>query len=92
MRGGTVREPIVSGKADLAVATMPLIVEERRVQMVGPIPSELQNYIVFTAGVGSVAKEANAATALIKLLMRQRQGASYRSTVLILSRRRGSMR
>jgi molybdate transport system substrate-binding protein len=68
MGGGAVLAPVVTAEADLAVATMPLIVEERRVQLVGPIPSELQNYIVFTAGVGSIAKEANAAAAFIKLL------------------------
>ena len=55
-------------EADLAVATMPLIVEERRVQLVGAIPSELQNYIVFTAGVGSAANEVDAAKSFIKLL------------------------
>jgi molybdate transport system substrate-binding protein len=68
MGGGAVLTPVVNGEADIAVATMPLIVEEHRVQLVGPVPSELQNYIVFTAGVGSAAKEANAAATLIKLL------------------------
>jgi molybdate transport system substrate-binding protein len=68
MGGGAVLAPLITGEADLAVATMPLIVEERRVQLVGAVPSELQNYIVFTAGVGSVAKEADAAKAFIKLL------------------------
>jgi molybdate transport system substrate-binding protein len=68
MGGGAVLAPVVTHEADFAVATMPLIVEERRVELVGPLPSELQNYIVFTAGVGSAAKEADAATAFIKLL------------------------
>jgi molybdate transport system substrate-binding protein len=68
MGGGAVLAPLVAGEADLAVATMPLIVEEHRVQLVGAVPSELQNYIVFTAGVGSVAKQAEAANAFIRLL------------------------
>jgi molybdate transport system substrate-binding protein len=68
MGGGAVLAPLVAGEADLAVATMPLIVEERRVQLVGAVPSELQNYIVFSAGVGSAAKEADAAKSFIKLL------------------------
>jgi molybdate transport system substrate-binding protein len=68
MGGGAVLAPLVTGEADLAVATMPLIVEERRVQLVGAVPSELQNYITFTAGIGSVAKETDAAKNFIKLL------------------------
>ncbi len=68
MGGGAVLAPLVSGEADLAIATMPLIVEERRVQLAGAVPPELQNYIVFTAGVGSAAKEVDAAKSFIKLL------------------------
>jgi hypothetical protein len=49
------------GEADLAVVAMPLIVEEHRVELVEPVPSELQNYTVFTAGIGSAAEEAEAA-------------------------------
>jgi molybdate transport system substrate-binding protein len=68
MGGGAVLSPLVAGEADLAVATMPLIVEEHRVQLVGAVPSNLQNYIVFTAGVGSAAKDVEAATAFIRAL------------------------
>ena len=37
-------------------------------ELVGPLPSELQNYINFAAGVGSAAKDPDAAKALIKFL------------------------
>ena len=33
-----------------------------------PFPSELHNYVVFTAGVGSAVKQPDAAEALIKHL------------------------
>ena len=36
------------------------------VQLVGPIPQELQTWIGFTAGVGSAAKEPEAARAMLR--------------------------
>ena len=69
MGGGAVLTPVVAGEAEIAVATMPLIVEEKGVELVGPVPLELQNYIVFTAAVGSAAKEADAARAFLALLV-----------------------
>lgn len=68
MGGGAVLAPLVAGEVDFAVATMPLIVEEHRVQLVGAVPSELQNYITFTAGIGSLAKATDPANNLIRLL------------------------
>jgi molybdate transport system substrate-binding protein len=41
----------------------------RGVELVGKIPPELQNYLVFEAGVGVAASEPEAAKALIKHLM-----------------------
>jgi molybdate transport system substrate-binding protein len=41
---------------------------EPGVDLVGPIPAELQNWINFAGAVGTGAKEAEAAAALIKFL------------------------
>jgi molybdate transport system substrate-binding protein len=68
MGGGGVVAPVASGEAEIAVVTTPLILEDPRVELAGSVPAELQNYIVFTAGVGTAAKEADAAGALIRLL------------------------
>jgi molybdate transport system substrate-binding protein len=68
MGGGAVVAPVISGEAEIAVVTIPLILEEHRVDLAGPIPSELQNYIVFTAAVGSSAKQAEAARGFVALL------------------------
>ena len=48
------------------VATV--LVSVRSVELAGPFPSELHNYVVFTAGVGSAVKQPDAAEALIKHL------------------------
>jgi molybdate transport system substrate-binding protein len=41
---------------------------EPGVDLVGPIPNELQNWVTFTAAVGTASKEAAAARALVRFL------------------------
>ncbi|MGB8303201.1 MAG: substrate-binding domain-containing protein, partial [Pseudolabrys sp.] len=56
------------GEADLAVQLIPELASVSGVDVVGPFPAELQNYIVLTAGIGTNAKDKMAAQALIKYL------------------------
>jgi len=65
---GVTAERVARGEAEIVVAPIPSIVAVPGVELVGPLPSELQSYIDFTAGVASGAKEAEAAKALIKFL------------------------
>ena len=58
---------VIKGDADLGVSLIPTLMEPG-VDLVGPLPAELQTYISFVAGVGAAAKEADAARALIKFL------------------------
>jgi molybdate transport system substrate-binding protein len=67
--GGRVMEPIVSGDADLTVITIPNIVGVSGVAVAGLLPAELQNYTVFSAGVGANAKEVDGAKELIRYLI-----------------------
>lgn len=41
----------------------------RGVELVGPLPSELQSYVVFTAGTSSKSKSPEAAQQLLDLLL-----------------------
>jgi molybdate transport system substrate-binding protein len=66
--GGAVVKSVASGEVEIGVATVPTIVAAPGVELVGPLPAELQTYISFTAGVSTGAKEAEAAQALIKFL------------------------
>lgn len=61
-------QTVASGEAELGLAVATVFLCGRGVGLVGPFPSELQKYIVFTAGVGSAAKQPDAAKALIKHL------------------------
>ena len=62
---------VARGEAEIAVVNTPVILREPGVELVGPLPAELQNTVdfVFFAGVGATAKEPDAAKALIKYLL-----------------------
>jgi molybdate transport system substrate-binding protein len=66
--GGAAAEFVAKGEADIAVQLIPELSSVSGVDVVGPFPAGLQNYIVLTAGVGTQAKDKAAAQALIKYL------------------------
>jgi molybdate transport system substrate-binding protein len=66
--GGNVAELVASGEADLAVHQISEIVPVKGVTLVGPLPQEVQNYTMYTAGLGVAALDATAARALIETL------------------------
>ena len=66
--GGAAAEFVAKGEADTAVQLIPELASVPGVEVVGPFPAELQNYIVLTGGVGTNAKDKVAAQALIKYL------------------------
>jgi len=67
--GGAVVEPVAKGEVDIAVITIANIIGVPGVEVAGLLPPDLQSYTVYTAGVAAGAKNADAAKALIALLM-----------------------
>ena len=67
-KGGYVADLVVSGEAELGVHQISEIVPVSGVTLVGPLPSEIQNFTVYAAGVGAAASDAEAAKALIRVL------------------------
>ena len=63
-----VAKAVASGEADMMVHVMPQILAERSVELVGPLPAEIQSYIDLTAGLGAAAKEPEAGKSLIAFL------------------------
>ena len=59
-------EVVARGEVDLVVVVASRISGVPGVELVGRIPQELQTWIGFTAGVGSAAKEPEAARAMIR--------------------------
>lgn len=66
--GGAIAELVVSGEADMAVQLIPELKAVAGVEIVGPLPAELQDYVVLVGAVGSAAKQPQAAAALLKFL------------------------
>lgn len=63
-----VGEVVARGDADLGFQQMSELMPIKGIDIVGPIPAEIQKVTTFSAGVAANAKEAQAAAALIKFL------------------------
>jgi len=66
--GGAVAQHIANGEAELGIHQISEILPVKGVTLVGPLPSEIQNYTVYAAGLGANAKESAAAKALLDAL------------------------
>jgi molybdate transport system substrate-binding protein len=67
-RSGGVALNVVEGKAELAFNLISEILPIAGAELAGPLPAELQTYVVFTAGIGAGTKEATAAKAFIEFI------------------------
>src|SRR5580704_4310436 len=65
--GGAV-EAVARGDADLVVIGISPILDVPGVELIGWLPPELQSYIVFTASIGSRAREVDSARTLLTAL------------------------
>ena len=65
-RSGHTAVAVVEGKAELGFVLISEILPVSGAEPVGPLPAELQNYVVFTAGISQNAKDAEAAKTFIK--------------------------
>lgn len=59
---------VVAGEVELAIQQEPEVMSVAGVDMVGPLPGDLNNITVFAAGVGAGSQQADAANALIRFL------------------------
>jgi molybdate transport system substrate-binding protein len=63
-----VSEMVAEGKIEIGMVNISQILTTPGVDLVGPLPSELQSYIVFSAGVSQSSKAPDAARDLLKFL------------------------
>jgi molybdate transport system substrate-binding protein len=66
--GGAVGPLVARGEAEMAVQQIPELMAVKEIQYVGPLPKEFQIATVFTTGVMTGARQAEAAKALIDFL------------------------
>jgi molybdate transport system substrate-binding protein len=64
----SVSEMVAAGEAELGIIVIPNILSVSGAELVGPIPPELQSYIVFTAAVSAQSPNQQAARDVIKLI------------------------
>src|SRR4249919_688558 len=72
-------EVVARGDADLVVVVATRIVDVGGVDMIGPIPEELQTKIGFAAGLSTSTKEPDAVKALIRVLSAPSAAATLRA-------------
>jgi len=65
---GNVAELVAGGEADMAVQLITELISVRGVELVGPLPAEVQNYIVLVGGVGTQARDAATAKEFLQFL------------------------
>ncbi len=63
-----VSELVARGDIELGMVVITQILTTPGVELVGPLPPEIQSYITFTGGVSTASREPNAARELIRFL------------------------
>ncbi len=72
-------EPVAKGDAEIGLTTISEILPVPGVELVGPLPSEIQTFIVYTAAIPENAKEPTVAKALIDFLTSPRATSVLKS-------------
>jgi molybdate transport system substrate-binding protein len=68
VHGGEVASHIADGEAEIGIHQISEILPVKGATLVGPLPAEIQNFTVYSAGLSSTAKDHAAATGLIGFL------------------------
>jgi len=66
IHGGAVAEHVANGEAEIGIHQISEILPVKGITLVGPLPKEIQNYTIYSAGIGAASHNAEAAKALIK--------------------------
>jgi molybdate transport system substrate-binding protein len=68
LTSGPVAELVASGEADIGIQQIVAILPVKGAKLVGPLPCELQNVIVYAAGLASRVRNSPLARAFIAFL------------------------
>jgi len=70
IHGGAVADHIADGEAEIGIHQISEILAVKGAVLVGPLPADIQNFTVYSAGVGTAAKDGakDTASALVKFL------------------------
>ncbi len=77
---GPAGESVANGQAQMLITLVSEIVTVHGVELVGPLPNEVQGYIHFSAGVGAKAENAEGAKKVIQFLSSSAAAPTYKSS------------
>jgi molybdate transport system substrate-binding protein len=84
---GPAMENVASGRAALVMTLMSELMPVHGIDIVGPLPADLQSYVGFGAGAGVKASQPEGAKALIAFLGSAEAGPVYKTKGMELVRR-----
>ena len=79
MGAGQPQRDVAAGKAEMVITLIPEIADFQGLDLVGPLPGDLQSYIDFSGGVATNSPNAAAAKALLKFLASPTVAATLKS-------------
>ena len=77
--GPLVMGPVAKGEVELGIITIPFIMADPNVELVGPLPDELQEYVIYAAAVSVATKVPAAARELITHITSANAASAYKS-------------
>lgn len=78
IQGEPVGDVVARGEAEIGFQQIPEILPVKGIQYLGPLPADIQYTTVFSAGIHTAAKQADAARAWVKFLQTPEAAALYK--------------
>ena len=76
---GTPQKAVAKGEAEMVMTLVSEILPAPGIQLVGPVPKELQSYVSFRGGISAKTKDAEAAQAVVKFFSGPQAAAIYKA-------------
>jgi molybdate transport system substrate-binding protein len=76
---GGAQESVADGKMELVITLISEILPVQGLELVGPLPAQLQHYITFTAGISTNSTNPAAAKALIELISARTMDSAFKA-------------
>jgi molybdate transport system substrate-binding protein len=70
---------VAAGEVDFAVSGLPPLIDTPNIEWLGLLPPEINSFVLFTAGLSTTAKEAEAGRALLRFLVSPEAMAVYKT-------------
>ena len=76
---GTPQTAVADGKAEIVMTLVSEILPVKGIELVGPVPKELQSYVTFRGGVSANTKNAEASRAVVKFFTSAKAAPAYKA-------------